>query len=171
MKFLSIVILCLVLSLAAFGQQSVGREALPLVNTYTLEGKPISLNEMSGKVVVMMFWSTKCAICHAEIPKLNKLAAKYAGQEVAFLGITMNSEPVVNDYLRKRPFNFTIIPNGLGVLMQYADKDSAGRMNMGFPSYFIVDQSGRVTQKSDGWDKTAKLDAEIAKLLASGKRD
>lgn len=168
MKILLTFVFCLLLSSAAFSQQQVGKSALPFINTYTLDGKPFSLNEANGKVVVMMFWSTKCAICHAEIPKLNKMAAKYAGQDVIFLGVTMNNEAVVNDYLRKRPFNFTIIPNGLGVLMQYADKDSAGRMNMGFPSYFVVNQAGTVTQKSNGWDKTEKLDAEVSKLLAGG---
>lgn len=157
---------CLFLTLAAFGQQSVGSTAQPF-NAYTLDGKPVSLDEMRGKVVVMMFWSTKCAICHAEIPKLNKVSAKYAGQEVVFLGLTMNNEALVSEYLKKRPFNFTIIPNGLGVLMQYSDKDSAGRINMGFPSYFIINQKGEVTQKSNGWDKTGRIDAEIGRLLAS----
>lgn len=157
---------CLFLALTTFGQQSAGSRAQSF-NAYTLDGKAISLDEMRGKVVVMMFWSTKCAICHAEIPKLNKIADKYAGQDVTFLGVTMNNEAIVNDYLRKRPFNFTIVPNGLGVLMQYADKDSAGRINMGFPSYFIVSQNGQVTQKSNGWDKTGKIDQEIGRLLSS----
>lgn len=158
---------CLFLALATFGQQPAGAPAQSF-NAYTLDGKAISLDELRGKVVVMMFWSTKCAICHSEIPKLNKIAAKYAGQNVAFLGVTMNNEAVVNDYLRKRPFNFTIVPNGLGVLMQYADKDNAGRINMGFPSYFIVSQKGQVTQKSNGWDKTGRIDTEISRLLTSG---
>lgn len=157
---------CLFLTLAAFGQQSAGTQAQTF-NAYTLDGKAVRLDEMRGKVVVMMFWSTKCPICHAEIPKLNKIAAKYAGQNVEFLGLTMNNEALVNDYLKKRPFNFKIIPNGLGVLMQYSDRDSAGRLNMGFPSYFIVNQTGQVTQKSNGWDKTGKIDAEISRLLAS----
>lgn len=156
----------LFLALAAFGQQSAGSVAQPF-NAYTLDGKQISLDAMRGKVVVMMFWSTKCAICHAEIPKLNKVAAKYAGQDVVFLGLTMNNEALVNEYLKKRPFDFTIVPNGLGVLMQYSDKGSAGRLNMGFPSYFIIDQTGQVTQKSNGWDKTGKIDSEINRLLAT----
>lgn len=166
MRILLSLCFCLFLALATFGQQSVGSSAQAF-NAYTLNGESISLDEMRGKVVVMMFWSTKCAICHAEIPKLNKVAEKYAGQNVVFLGLTMNNETIVNDYLKKRPFNFTIIPNGLGVLMQYADRDKAGRMNMGFPSYFIVNQSGEVTQKADGWDKVGKIDAEISRLLSS----
>ena len=166
MKIVSSFVFCLFLAFAVFGQQSAGTAAQSF-NAYTLDGKPVSLNAMRGKVVVMMFWSTKCAICHAEIPKLNKIADKYAGQNVEFLGLTMNNEALVNDYLKKRPFNFTIIPNGLGVLMQYSDKDSAGRLNMGFPSYFIIDQTGQVTQKSNGWDKTGKIDSEISRLLAS----
>lgn len=157
---------CLFLALATFGQQSAGSTAQSF-NAYTLDGKAVSLDEMRGKVVVMMFWSTKCAICHSEIPKLNRIAGKYAGQNVVFLGLTMNNEAIVNEYLKKRPFNFTIVPNGLGVLMQYADKDSAGRINMGFPSYFIINQTGQITQKSNGWDKVGKIDSEVNRLLSS----
>lgn len=164
MKLILPLIFSLFFTFSAFGQQAVGSSA-QIFNAYTLEGKAINFDEMRGKVVVMMFWSTKCPICHAEIPKLNKIADKYAGQNVVFLGLTMNNPELVNQYLRKRPFNFTIVPNGLNVLLQYADKDSAGRINMTFPSYFIINQSGEVTQKSNGWDKVGKIDSEITRLL------
>jgi len=158
---------CLFLAVSSFGQQSIGTAA-KLFNGTTLEGKAFNSDDLRGKVVVLAFWSTKCAICHSEIPKLNKIVDKYSGRDVVFLGLTMNDETVVNNYLRKRPFNFTIVPNSLGVLLDYADKDSSGRPNMGFPSYIIINQNGEVTQKSGGWNKVGKIDSEVNRLLSSG---
>lgn len=164
MKVFAGFIFCLFLSFAAFGQQSTGKQARTFNGT-TLDGKAFSSDELRGKVVVLTFWSVTCQICHSEIPKLNKIARKYAGRDVVFMGLTMNDPARTEAYLKKRPFNFTIVPNSLGILMDYADRDSSGRMNMGFPSYFIINQEGQVTQKSNGWDKTGKIDSEVNRLL------
>lgn len=165
MKLLLSVFFSFALVFTAFGQQTVGKTA-DNFNSTTLDGKAVSLEDFRGKAVVVTFWSVKCQICHSEIPKLNKLSEKYAGQDVVFLAPTMNNEEAINLYLKKRPFNFTILPNSLGILLQYADKDSSGRPNMGFPSYFIIDQKGQITMKSDGWDKTGKIESELKRLLA-----
>jgi hypothetical protein len=37
---------------------------------------------------------------------------------------------------------------------------------MGFPSFFVIDQSGVVQYRSSGYDKTGPLDSAIAKLVA-----
>jgi peroxiredoxin len=156
----------MILAFAAFGQQKVGTTA-DNFNGTTLEGKDFYLEDFRGKVVVMNFWSTKCPICHSEIPKLNKLTEKYAGKDVVFMGLTMNNETVINLYLQKSPFKFTIVPNSLGVLLKYADRDSKGNEVMAFPAFFIINQAGELTYKSNGGDKSGKIDSEINRLLAS----
>lgn len=166
MKYILSLLFSLILTLAAFGQQSVGSAAGVFSGT-SLEGKDISLEQQRGKVVVMTFWSTRCEICHSEIPKLNKLTEKYAGKDVFFMGLTMENETKVNLYLQKKPFKFTIIPNSLGVLLQYADRDNSGNPNVGYPFYFVINQNGEITFKSSGWDKSGKIDSEISRLLAS----
>ena len=57
------------------------------------------------------------------------------------------------------------MPNSFGVVLQYADRDKAGNLDMGFPSFFVIDQQGLVRYRSSGFDKTAPLDAAIGKLL------
>lgn len=164
MKILLSVFFSLVLVSLSFAQQAVGKTADNFTAS-TLDGKSLNLEDLRGKVVVMTFWGIKCPICHSEIPKLNKVAEKYAGQDAVFLAPTMNNEAAVNAYLKKTPFNFTILPNSLGILLQYADKDSAGRPNMSYPAYFIIDQNGQITTKSGGWNKTGKIDSEVNRLL------
>jgi thiol-disulfide isomerase/thioredoxin len=43
------------------------------------------LDQLHGKVVVLTFWSTRCQICHSEIPNLNRVAERYRGKDVVFL--------------------------------------------------------------------------------------
>jgi len=166
MKLVISIIFCLSLALTAFGQQRVGALA-ETFNGTTLAGEDFYLDEMRGKIVVLNFWSTKCAICHEEIPKLNKLVDKFSGKEVVFLGLTMENETRINPYLQKRPFKFTVVPNSLGILLKYADRDNQGNPNMGFPAYFIISPSGELEYKSSGWDKIKKIDEEVTKLLPS----
>lgn len=164
MKVLVSLFFCLTLIFTTFAQQKVGATAESFNGT-TLDGQDFVLEDFRGKVVVMTFWSTKCAICHEEIPKLNKVADKYNGKEVVFMALTMENEMKVTPYLQKKPFKFTIIPNSLGAILKYADRDRSGNPNMGFPAYFIISPTGELTHKSDGWDKVNKIDSEVSRLL------
>ncbi|MGI8556328.1 MAG: TlpA family protein disulfide reductase [Pyrinomonadaceae bacterium] len=133
----------------------------------SLDGKTISLEDLRGKVVVLTFWSTRCEICEAEIPKFNKIADKYAGQNVVFLGLSMENETKIAEHLKRKPFNYTITPNSLGVIMKYAEKDAAGNFNIAYPSTFIIDQSGNIDFKTSGWNKSKTIDSRIDNLLGS----
>lgn len=114
---------------------------------------------------MLTFWSTKCEICHSEIPKMNQIVDRYKGKDVVFLALTMENEAKVNPYLRKNPFNYTILTNGFGVVLKYANMSKDGGINMGFPSYFLINKQGAIHLRSEGWDKTQSLDNQISRLL------
>ncbi|CAN5679769.1 TlpA disulfide reductase family protein [soil metagenome] len=145
-------------------QLRVGSDA-PAFAAEALDGRLLSLPEMEGKVVVMTFWSTKCAICHSEIPKLNLVAKRYEGQDVVFLALTMENSSRIQPYLQKNPFNFTIVPNSFGVVLKFADMDSGGRMNIGFPAHFLIGRDGKIAHRTNGFDKASNIDAQISRLL------
>ena len=155
--------LILSLSFAAFAQK-----AKPMAGDFSvtsMQGKTFDLAELRGKVVLVTFWSTKCPICAAEIPKLNQLAKSYQGKEVIFLGLTMENADKVKEHLKKKPFDFNIIPNSFDVVLQYGDKDGDGKISMGFPAHFLVNQKGELELKTNGFDKTELLNARISQLL------
>ena len=70
-------------------------------------------------------------------------------------------------FLKKKTFKYNILPNGFGTVLKYADRDSRGRLNMGFPAHFVVDQEGKVVLKTAGFSKTKKLDSTVGSLLGS----
>ncbi len=167
MRFLSILFLTAVLTLSAFAQSN--DRTKPLAKNFTataLDGSTVNLAQVRGKVVVVSFWTTRCAICAAEIPKLNKLADAYKGKNVVFLGLTTDNAAKVKDFLRKKPFNFDILPDSFGILLQYADKDGDGNVTMGYPTHYLINQKGEIELKTNGYDKSSVLDANISRLLS-----
>lgn len=167
-KFSQIFVVLLMTASIAFSQQALKTgESAPEFSGQSLDGKTYDLDQLHGKVVVLTFWSTRCAICHSEIPNLNRVAERYRDKDVVFLAMTMENEAKVNPYLKRNPFNFTILPNSFGVMLKYADKDRAGNINMGFPAHFLINRKGMIALRTDGWDKAANLDSQISRLLSS----
>jgi peroxiredoxin len=167
MRSLQILFIVLALAVAAFAQQGVYTGSIaPSFALAGLDGQTYDLSQLRGKIVLVTFWSTRCNICHSEMPKMNSLADRYKGQNVVFLGLTMDNDQKVASYLKSNMFEFTIVPNSFGAVLQYADRDKDGNINMGFPAYYLIDQNGVIRLKTNGWDKTQDLDATISRLLA-----
>ena len=161
-----------ILTMSVLAQQGLSTgSAAPAFSLAGMNGQTYDLGQLRGNVVLVTFWSTRCNICHSEIPQMNRLAARYKNQNVVFLGLTMDNESKVSTFLKSNTFDFTIVPNSFGAVLQYADRDRAGNINMGFPAYFLIDQSGVVRLKASGWDKTTDVDSQISRLLAGGPRD
>ncbi len=142
----------------------VGSNA-PLFSAASMDGSPLDMNELRGSVVVLTFWSTKCYICQQEFPKINQIVHTYESKKVVFLSLTMENEAKVESFLKSNKIASTIVPNSFGVLLQYADRDKRGYLDMGFPSYFVIDQQGVLQHRSSGWDKTGQLSSTIDNLI------
>ena len=165
MKIILSLLFCVFLVLPGFAKNADKPLAQSFSGT-TLDGKAFNLEDLRGKVVVLAFWSTRCAICNAETPKFNQLVDKYAGKDVVFLGLTMENESLVSNYLRKKPFKFTIVPNSLGVIMQYADKNPNGSFNIAYPTMFVINQKGEIELKTSG-RKSQTIDDTVSRLLTN----
>lgn len=161
--------LCLILafSIASFGQQSKTKPLAETFSATSLGGQTFDLAELKGKIVVLTFWSTRCPICHDEIPKLNQLVKTYKDKDIVFLGLTSEGTTKVEAYLKKKSFDFTIIPNSFGVVLKYAEKVGNGNISLGYPSHFVVNQKGEIELKTNGFDKTQAIESQIKRLLSS----
>ncbi len=167
MKILIGLCLILALSIASFGQQSKTKPLAETFSATSLGGQTFDLAELKGKIVVLTFWSTRCPICHDEIPKLNQLVKTYKDKDIVFLGLTSEGTTKVEAYLKKKSFDFTIIPNSFGVVLKYAEKIGNGNISLGFPTHFVVNQKGEIELKTNGFDKTPAIESQIKRLLNS----
>jgi peroxiredoxin len=162
----AVAFITVILTLSSVAQSSVRvGAAAPAFSGVSMNGTEYDLNDMRGSVVVLTFWSTRCAICHSEIPKVNSMVGGYDRRKVAFLSLTMENSEKVNSYLRRNRFASEILPDSFGVVLKYADRSSNGIINMGFPAYFVIDQRGIVQHRSSGYDKTPQVAAAIDRLV------
>lgn len=67
----------------------------------TITGKNIDLKNFQGKYVFLDFWTTWCAPCLAEMPKLKTVYDKYQNQNFEVIGITQGEIKEINQFLEK----------------------------------------------------------------------
>ncbi len=58
----------------------------------TLDGAPVSLESMKGKVIFINFWATWCAPCLAEMPYIENLYQDLKDENVAFVMIATDDD-------------------------------------------------------------------------------
>ncbi|MCA8955958.1 MAG: TlpA family protein disulfide reductase [Planctomycetes bacterium] len=122
----------------------------------TLDNQRLRLSELRGKIVVLNFWFLACVPCIAEIPALNAIVAKYAADEVVFVGLALDDAAALRAFLTKRTFDYRIAPatrsiwNAFGVLAA--------------PTHLVIDTEGALHRKLLG-ARHQELDATIAALV------
>jgi peroxiredoxin len=131
----------------------------------TLDGRSVQLSDLKGKVVLLTFWSTRCVICHSEIPKLNKIAAAHVGKDVVFIGATAEDRDKVSAYTKKNPFSFELLPDSFGLMLNYSPKDGNGYVRIAYPAYYLIDKAGNIEYHSNGWSKTGQIENNIMRML------
>jgi thiol-disulfide isomerase/thioredoxin len=54
-----------------------------------LDGNPVRLADLRGKLVLLNFWATWCPPCQAETPVLRELAERYRDEGLAVVGVAV----------------------------------------------------------------------------------
>jgi len=104
-----------------------------------LDGGHWTLEELSGRPVVLNFWATWCGPCKLEHPLL--LSAARAYPDVVFLGVVYSDEPdKARRYLDEQgtAYPHLVDPDGR-VALDYG----VG----GVPETYFIDRTGRIVQK------------------------
>lgn len=139
---------------------SKGRRA-PEIGLRDLDGNPVKMADLRGKVVVVDFWATWCGPCKEEMPVLDRLYGKYRKKGLVVVGVSQDrDEDKVREFLRRRPVSFPIVHD---VRHAVAKRYQPGKM----PSSYVIDRSGVVRYVHEGYSArdAARFDREIRKLL------
>ena len=108
----------------------------------TMAGKKMDLAKLKGKVVVLNFWFINCPPCRQEMPDLNQLTRDFSGAEVVFLGIALDDQPQLEQFLKQTPFDYQQIASGSAIASQYGIK--------GYPTHAVLDRAGKVVFQTTG---------------------
>ncbi|MDR3748852.1 MAG: redoxin domain-containing protein [Acidobacteriota bacterium] len=124
-----------------------------------LDGRPLSLADYRGKVVLLDFWATWCVPCRAEIPHFVEFQNKYREQGLQVVGISMDDglKPV-QEFYQQYKMNY---PVALGT-----DKvaESYGGV-LGLPVTFLIGRDGRIAAKYIGAAHMPVIEQKIQTLL------
>jgi peroxiredoxin len=132
--------------------------------TFTLkdvEGKPVKLADFKGKVVVLNFWATWCVPCRAEIPALVELQAKYAGNGLQVIGVSVDDPAEkMKPFIGRYKINYPV----LQALGNDSILDTYGPMVV-VPATVVIGRDGRICVKHIGPVTKALFETEIKALL------
>jgi thiol-disulfide isomerase/thioredoxin len=110
----------------------------PAFKLDSMAGKPVSLDQYKGQVVMINFWASWCGPCRTEMPILEKLHAKY--KPMGFTMIGVNVEPdssLAANWLKSTPVTFPIL---------FDTKSEVSKLYSvaGMPSTVIIDRKGNM---------------------------
>jgi len=134
-------------------------DAAPEFKLDALDGKPLSLATVRGKVVLLNFWATWCGPCRAEIPDLIALQEKYRDQ-LQIIGLTVDDDDasMVKQVVAEEHINYPVAMSSPEVRIQYGGISA-------LPTLFVLDAQGRVVQKHEGLRDPNLYETEIRALL------
>ncbi|AJE83134.1 MULTISPECIES: TlpA family protein disulfide reductase [Streptomyces] len=146
--------------------KSADRKPGPEISGKTLQGKPLDLADLRGKLVVLNVWGSWCPPCRAEAPGFVKVAKATEPKGVEFVGL--NTRDTGTGPAKRFEENFGVPYPSL--------YDPAGRLMLRFPkgtlnpqaipSTLVLDRKGRVAARSlqplSGEDLQKMLDPLIA---------
>jgi thiol-disulfide isomerase/thioredoxin len=131
-------------------------------------GKPLTLKDLKGKVVLLDFWTLCCINCIHIMPDLEKLEKKYAN-ELVVIGVhsakfenEKNSESIRKAILRYGLRHPVVNDADQKIWMAY-DCNS-------WPTLVLIDPEGNLLGQTSGEGKYELLDKVIAKVIDEAKK-
>lgn len=137
---------------------------LPQIEGKTIDGTPFKLSSLKGKVVLVMYWSTGCAVCRDKMPELRSNYEGWMGKPFELVAISTDNR--VQDLLDYERIISRTVPIKQRFVQLWSGendyKDNLGK-HAQLPSAYLVDKTGKMVARytgripADAWDKIADL--------------
>ena len=156
----------LVVAAAAIGlllyNATFNKSITPQVTFVSIKGERITVADLRGKVALVNFWATDCAICVKEMPQLVEPHQKYQSREFETIAVAMRHDPpnYVLAYAEKNALPFKVVLDPMGEIAK-----AFGDVKL-TPTTFIIDKRGNVVKKIVGEPDFKKLHELLEKKLA-----
>lgn len=143
--------------IAAERLTAIGKPA-PAFTQDDVNGKPLSLADLKGKVVLLDFWASWCSPCRAENPNMLKQYKIYKDKGFEILSVSLDAKK--NDWIK------AIEEDGLPWLHVSDLKgwnNAAGRLYgvRGVPACYLIDRDGKIIADNVRGEKLNEKLAEI----------
>ncbi|HEV2671924.1 MAG TPA: TlpA disulfide reductase family protein [Gemmatimonadales bacterium] len=113
-------------------------------------GRPATIADYRGKVVLLNIWATWCPPCKVEMPSMERLHKKLAGTGFQLVAVSVDEEDssVVNTFVKDYGLTFQILHDQDGTIREIYQ-------TTGVPESFVIDRDGVIVKKVIGaadWD-------------------
>jgi thiol-disulfide isomerase/thioredoxin len=125
----------------------------------TLDGQHVSMDDLTGKVVLIDFWATWCGPCREALPHMQQIAKKFQGQPLVVLSVSLDSdEQKWKEFIAKNNMTW----------LHYRDGGFTGSIANLFgvkaiPQTFTIDADGVLQDQHIG---DASIEGKLKKLVA-----
>jgi len=122
--------------------------------SFAIDGKPMQLSDLRGKVVLLNFWATWCQPCVDEAPSLNALQKEIAPMGGTVLGVSVDDDQAAYaQFLKTYNIDYPT----------YRDPSKQIPLSYGttmYPETYVIDRDGRINSKIVGpqdWTSPAMM--------------
>ena len=131
-------------------------------------GKPVSISDLKGQVVLLDFWTYCCINCMHIFPDLHYLEQKYVGQPFVVIGVHSGkfNEEKDADHIRQAVLRHNIT-HPVAVDSQYKIWNAFGVSS--WPTLILIDPEGNVVDMWSGEGHRDEIDARVEELLKAGR--
>ena len=129
-----------------------------------INGTPLTLKSLRGKVVVVDFWAFDCEPCIEAMPHISELYDKYAASGLVVMGVHTPRAEYEKDISKLRE---AIIRMGIKFPIVVDDKQKIFRDYLCdlWPSQFVVDRNGVVRYSHGGVGRYDDMEKVVQDLL------
>jgi cytochrome c biogenesis protein CcmG/thiol:disulfide interchange protein DsbE len=143
----------------------VGSRAPEFRAVHLSTGRPVSLAEYRGKVLLLNIWATWCLPCRVEMPSLERLQRQLAGTDFRLVSVSIDIEDstVVRRYAQELGLTFEILHDRPGAIREIYQ-------TTGVPESFVIDRDGAIVKKVIGpaeWD--SPVNETLIRRLLDGR--
>lgn len=116
----------------------------PAFELRDLEGRPWSTASLAGRAAVIYFFAPWCGVCAASTPQL-RWFDRWAGDDVqlVLVGLDWSSPAELAQYAARHDLTLPILAGDAQTAADYRVR--------GYPTYYVLDRSGRVAGRDFGY--------------------
>jgi thiol-disulfide isomerase/thioredoxin len=118
-----------------------GKEALDFMQP-KLDGKPLRLTDLRGKVVLLDFWASWCGPCRRENPNVVKVYEKYKDAGFTVMSVSLDKDKTAWQEAIKRD-NLSW-PNHVSDLKAWSNEAAQLYKVTGIPFTVLIDKEGKI---------------------------
>lgn len=138
--------------------------AAPHIEGKTVDGKPFRLSSLKGQVVLLLYWSTDCAVCRDKMPELRNNYEGWASKP--FEMVAVSTDRRMQDVVEYERIIARTVPTRQRFVQLWTGESSYSD-NLGkhaqLPAAYLIDRSGKIVERYVGrippeaWDRIADL--------------